>query len=328
MGDVRIALVGNLVIDVIFVVDNYPEPGRDAFAKHYENQLGGIATSACALARLGASPRVLSMSGDDMWGRYLLQELQRERVDVNFVSVHRERPTHIACVVVTPGGERTIVGNAGASQLAPTTWNLSASVSQVDAMGVSGYAFYHREPVLEVRKALCEARRRGVSTALDVPKDPPLEALKWMLDVTPWINVLIVQPDDLLAMCALPGAPRTPSSLLGAGPTAIVQKLGKGGCSLTTTEVNKNIRPPIVRTTVDSTGAGDVFFAGVLAGLGRDLDLVDTLWLANALAGLSLLAVGGSSSAPGRTELVQAIDHDFPQHEAEIGRRILQRLTS
>jgi sugar/nucleoside kinase (ribokinase family) len=88
-------------------------------------------------------------------------------------------------------------------------------------------------------------------------------------------------------------------ALLAAGPRRVVVKLGERGamCADGTARLRVSL-PPV--PPADTTGAGDCFNAGLIAGLLDGLSLADAAALGCAAGALSTGAPGGTGSAPDR----------------------------
>jgi sugar/nucleoside kinase (ribokinase family) len=99
------------------------------------------------------------------------------------------------------------------------------------------------------------------------------------------------------------------SALIAAGPRLVV-KLGERGALCADGARRYLVRPPPV-TVADSTGAGDCFNAGVIAGLLSGEDLPSAVALGCAVGAASARAPGGTSSTP---DLATA--RDLAQHVA------------
>src|SRR5205823_6625050 len=79
--------------------------------------LGGNAPNcAAALAALGASASVAGRVGDDLYGRFLKEELERRGVDTRPVATDRELATGITIVAVSGAGERSFLHQFGANR--------------------------------------------------------------------------------------------------------------------------------------------------------------------------------------------------------------------
>jgi hypothetical protein len=72
--------------------------------------------------------------------------------------------------------------------------------------------------------------------------------------------------------------------------------------------------PGVRADSVDPTGAGDIFLAGLLAGLAKDRPLRDALALGCVAAGLSVQELGGSFSAPTADQIAAWYAHNRGRH--------------
>jgi sugar/nucleoside kinase (ribokinase family) len=89
------------------------------------------------------------------------------------------------------------------------------------------------------------------------------------------------------------------SALVAAGPRVVV-KLGERGALCADGSVRRRVSLPPM-TPADTTGAGDCFDAGLIAGLLDGLDLPQAAALGCAAGALSTAAPGGTASAPNMT---------------------------
>jgi sugar/nucleoside kinase (ribokinase family) len=88
------------------------------------------------------------------------------------------------------------------------------------------------------------------------------------------------------------------SALVAAGPRVVV-KLGERGALCADGRLRCLVSLPPV-TPADTTGAGDCFNAGLIAGLLDGLDLAGAAALGCAAGALSTAAPGGTANAPSR----------------------------
>ena len=91
--------------------------------------------------------------------------------------------------------------------------------------------------------------------------------------------------------------------LTAAGPRLVV-KLGERGALCADGPVRHRVSLPPV-TPADTTGAGDCFNAGLIAGLLDGMELPRAAALGCAAGALSTAAPGGTASAPDRAAAVK-----------------------
>jgi sugar/nucleoside kinase (ribokinase family) len=259
---------------------------------------GGITSnSGITMARLGMSVSVLSYVGADPWADLIRSIYRREGLDDSLLMTHPSGATSTTVVMIDKSGERSFYHCVGA----PKMLDKQALLSQIDTiararMFLLGY--YSLMPNLEsdLPQVFAEFRRRGCRTALDAAGQggamQPLDRILPELDVyVPSLAEARHQTNesdprriiDIYRRCGAPG-------LLGV-------KLGKQGVLLSP-KAGEFVEIPIATPpgpVVDTTGAGDSFYAGLLTGLLKGLSVADAGRLGAASGACCVTAVGGST---------------------------------
>lgn len=110
MADIDVLVIGRSCLDVIAVVERFPdEDAKQAilFRMHEGGGQGG--TASCCIARLGANVAYYGRLGDDEDGRFCLKRLEDFHVDTRFVEVVKNGATPQAYIFITrDNGKRTI----------------------------------------------------------------------------------------------------------------------------------------------------------------------------------------------------------------------------
>jgi len=109
MDNNPVLVLGDVNVDVVI---SLRDRGRDKIQPRTESpQLHGGGTagnSAAALARLGAPVRFIGAVGDDGYGRWSVDDLQKEGVDTHYLQFAEEAFTSIVLAVIRPDGEREL----------------------------------------------------------------------------------------------------------------------------------------------------------------------------------------------------------------------------
>jgi sugar/nucleoside kinase (ribokinase family) len=101
--------------------------------------------------------------------------------------------------------------------------------------------------------------------------------------------------DDPQAIYPGAWAEEIASRLLTLGARNAVLKMGRGGCLVA--RGSDRIRvPALPANVVDTTGAGDCWDAGFIAGLASGEDILTAARIGNACSAFCIEAVGGSTS--------------------------------
>ena len=284
-GSPSILSVGAAAIDEWYAVSNLPEPDGGAFAREVTSAFGGVgANVAVALDRLGRDAGLVSRVGDDKYGRRALEYLDETAVDATHVAVGEEAHTR-SLILRDPDGERAIV-TAGESfrNLRPTGAAIDA-MADVDAVFLTAYvpdraARRILDRVRSLRAAAAEAGESGVDPpALVFDLSGSVEELVGRGTEPQTIHRFLHEADlfvaDGVAAPAFFGSAtaavervasaqeRAPGSRRGpTWPRAVLTHGADGMTTVVGGEVGRFDAFDV--ETVDTTGAGDAFTAGLI----------------------------------------------------------------
>jgi sugar/nucleoside kinase (ribokinase family) len=143
---------------------------------------------------------------------------------------------------------------------------------------------------------LAQARRKGITTLLDEcwGLGPNLETLAVML---PHCDYVLPSLEDMNAIFPGASAEQVAAKLLGLGVGTVVLKMGRAGCMIARGS-ERTIVPAFPTAVVDTTGAGDCWNAGFMAGLANGRSILESARLGNACASYCIQAVGGATGVP------------------------------
>jgi ribokinase len=100
---------------------------------------GGGTNSAVTFARQGFKTAAIGVIGQDANGTAILDELRREGVDAKYFQIHNDDITAFSVILVSQGGERTILSYKGEGQhfdAQRVPWDaLDATWAYVDSLG-------------------------------------------------------------------------------------------------------------------------------------------------------------------------------------------------
>ena len=296
----RIHCLGVLVVDALSgPLGSYPVPRRQPQVLTESLRFmpgGGAANTGAALARMGRRAAVFSKVGAATNGAFLVKELERVGVDASGICVSDKDTTPFTYVGIHPDGERTFIHTPGA--------NLTFTLDDLNREALLSADFLLYQdcwvlPGIDGKPGaglLAAARRRGVVTLLDEcwGLGPKREVFERMV---PHCDYVMPSLDDMRAI--LPGlsADQIAEHLLGLGARTVVLKMGARGCLVA--RGAERIRVPALRAKVaDTTGAGDCWNAGFIAGLAHGEDVPVAARLGAACAAFCIEAVGGATGVP------------------------------
>ena len=293
-------ICGSCVVDILVRPVPLETPiggGRLIQVDPIEVTTGGIVSnSGIAMSRLGMQAAALSYVGADQWGNLLRERYREEGLVAEHLVTHPEGPTSTTAVLIDQSGERSFAHCVGAPELLDRDFFLK----RLDLFGQSRMmllGYYSLMPRLEADLAeiFAEIRQRGCLTALDAAGDGG--GLEPLADILPHLDIYVPShaeasnqtgredPREIIRTFREHGA----VGLLGV-------KLGSAGALLQTAS-EQWIEVPAVEApapVVDTTGAGDSFYAGLLTGLLRDMDAAEAGRLAAACGACCVTGLGAT----------------------------------
>jgi sugar/nucleoside kinase (ribokinase family) len=299
-------VIGDVNPDVL-VVDPDPVPvfGQvERIVREIRLTMGGSSSiMACGAARLGLRVAFCGVVGDDEAGRLSLEMMRERGVDVAACRVDGSTPTAVT-VALARGSDRAILTALG------TIGALGADDVPVDLVA-SARHLHAGSTALQPR--LCgglptlfrAARAVGTTTSFDANWDPDerwegLDGLLATVDICfpnlgegrRWTG--LAEPEDVVRGIVERAAMTRDAA---AGPLAVALKLGADGALAAWGDRVARVAPPAV-AVVDTTGAGDTFDAGFVAGMLAGWSLERTVAFAVACGSASTRAIGGVDAQP------------------------------
>lgn len=305
----RIHCLGVLVVDALSgPIEQYPVPGQITQVNTDSIRFlpgGGAANSASALAQMGIPVTVFSKLGDDSNGAFILHELSKVGVDTAGICVSKSDSTPFTFVGIHPDGNRTFIHTPGA--------NKTFQLDDLDRGRLldTDFLFYQDLwvlPRIDGRpgaELLAEAKQRGVVTLLDEcwGLGPNRETWEEML---PFVNYAFPSLGDMAAIYPTREPEEIVDILHEKGCPNVVMKMGKEG-SLVSNQDGLVRVPAFPTQVIDTTGAGDCFDAGFIAGLARGFSLPQAALLGSRCAAACIQHTGGAVGIPRFEELAKEI---------------------
>ncbi len=255
---------------------------------------GSGAIFACAAARLGLSTSFIGVVGDDVFGRFMLEALAGHGVDTEACVVDRDRPTGLS-VILSRGDDRAILTAPG------TIPALRGDLVDRDLLRSAGHLhvssyFLQTELGPDLPKLFDEGRAAGATTSIDPNWDPAEEWDGGLLFLLPLTDYFFPNSAEARLITGVEDIDVAAEALAARGPVVAVKFGQGGGLVFSGGDVHRLEAVPV--EVVDTTGAGDSFDAGFLAGRLRGWSLERSLALAVACGSLSTRAAGGTGAQP------------------------------
>lgn len=272
----RVLVLGDLVLDVVLHASQPIDSGTDVPGRVEIRQGGSAANAARWLARLGVRSQLVCAVGRDGAGRSLVAQLRRDSVEVRAVRVAGHRTGRIG-VLVAPSGERSFVADRrAATRMTPADLK-PEWFDGIDLIHLPAYSLLV-EPLGSAAVRAVELTRsrgaRGAKVSIDLASVGPLlthgrrEARELVASLRP--DLVFATEAEAEALVGRAGA----EGLLEHAAVAVIKRGPRGARVFARVDHGQSEPEPPLRFDIateavpanDTTGAGDAFDAGFIAG--------------------------------------------------------------
>lgn len=328
-----ITIIGSLNYDLVTYTKRVPDGGETIQANSFEKHLGGKGLNealACARLRKSKSTdvRMVGNVGDDSFGNELKDALVEAKVDTSNVAVLEGELSGVATILVELSGENRILIIAGANgRLKPEPADFErifpASSDNDDG---KDFVVLQNEFPYTVQSILWLKRERP---HLNIAYNPSPFAAELISEANmAKIDLLIVNEgearaiaNEVLDKSVLPHgqveglefysalALKLQQVICQTNVCTVIITLGSKGCVYSIKLREKVQYEPAVSVTdvLDTTGAGDTFFGGIVLQLAEGKYIEEAVKFATVASSLAIQRRGAAESIPVYEDVVKAM---------------------
>lgn len=291
-----VSVIGLYILDILGrPVDHIPQGGNVEFIDEIRLTVAGTAGGTVVdLAKLGLNCLAVGAVGDDEKADFVLATLDRFGIDRSEMQRLSGVPTSATILNIRKNGERPALHVRGASGHFEIPADSLDRVLAPPIVHLGGSGLLDRLDGEPSRVLLEEAKRRGRTVTFDLlgVSDKTLTDIQPLF---PFIDYFMPSVEEAVALSGQRNAEDAGRFFLDRGVTHCVFTLGGDGVCFIDADGGILRQPAFAVDVVDTTGCGDAFNAGFIAGLHRGMDRVTTLKFAQASA--ALVATGLGSDA-------------------------------
>jgi fructokinase len=284
--------VGELLVDMIAT-----EYGSFVECGEFQRFAGGSpANIALNAGKLGVSAAIAAAVGVDSLGDFLVRSLVEAGLDASLIQ-RREESTSL--VLITRSREApTPIFYRGADYGLELTAELGSRLLGASMLHFSSWPLSMEPARGCVESLVAAARGSGALVGCDPNYHPSVwkersEALALFKRILPGIDVIKPSQDDADRLFGPDSPERHIRRYLDLGAHLVIMTLGKDGAIASNGRETREYRS-LADEVVDTTGAGDAFWAGLYAGLAGGRSVDRAIRLGMAVAAIKLRGVGPS----------------------------------
>ena len=296
----RVVVFGSAALDLYGNVERLPSVDETVYVDIVGVYPGGMgANVAVALARLGVPVAFVGKIGNDDSGRVLLENLQRNGVDVSNVKVESLSSLQ-TLILISRKGERRLFAlglpNSALSISSPNEidWELIRKCEIV----------YIGEVFTEISSTIASYAKNAGKKIVYRPGVPYFKlGIEKLHDTLQHVDILILNEIGWNALQRNSKAKLEDLTDIQAyGPSVVILTKGSEGCEVLDGETRFKMRVPSYLSkrfrVVDPTGAGDSFSAALIKKLLEKASLKEAVYFAQVAAYITCSRMGASPAFP------------------------------
>lgn len=294
----KVLCIGSVTTDVIIKpVDALPTPGSLQFIDSSSMFVGGCASNASMdLAKLGVPVSLCVKLGKDLFGNFVYDTCKEAGVDMSGVVFDENVQTTTSIVCVNSEGERSFLYNGGSTS-AMTDADISDEIiKDADIVFLAGALLTHGLDGEPAAKMFKKAQEMGKFTVMDTAWDPTGRWMEGVEAALPYLDLFMPSIEEAEKIAGETDIDKIADVFFAKGCKNVIIKAGKKGAYIREAGKKGYYAPTYLSIKpTDTTGAGDSFCAGFLAGIAQDMSFEQSAKLGNAVGTHCVMELGAST---------------------------------
>ena len=260
---------------------------------------GSAANTMSGLAKLGIEAGFLSKIGKDEVGQFFEKQMTDSHVQPLMLS--SDTPSGRVQALVTADGERTFATCLGAAAEMCADDIKPELFEGWDLFYVEGYLVANPDML---RKAISTAKGKGLKIAIDLASYNVVEESRdFLLDlIDNFVDIVFANEKEAFALTGM--EPEAALHFIAERCDIAVVKVGAKGAFIQRGNEIVTV-PPMKADVVDTTGAGDMWAAGFLAGFVKG-ETLQKCGMMGAIVAKNIIEVVGAKMDVARWEKIHA----------------------
>ena len=305
--DLDIVSVGHALIDLRFTVNRFASPDEEADILEQSTGPGGSAVNVALVAsKLGGKAAIITKIGLDQFGRQIVEELVKSKVDISGLKVGFGA-TGFSVLMIDKEGNIVLYGYKGcAEKLDP---------DEIDEKVISRSKFVHiasLRPDTSLRAAV-RAKELDASVSWDPGRRLSMAGLKALRGLLKFIDIVELNSRECANLTGINDPVACAKEINRVGPQTVIVKMGAKGLYALSDDFTGYVPAFHVDVVRDSTGSGDTFAAALLYKLSRGETLKESLIYAQAVAALKVTMLGANALPP-----LDEIEKFYKEHRKDV----------
>jgi sugar/nucleoside kinase (ribokinase family) len=304
-----VSVCGTYILDILGVpVTEIPAGGGRALIDEIRLTVAGTAGGTVVpCARLGLKALAVGAVGTDEKADWVLSAMERDSIDISVMERIAGSPTSATILPIRPDGSRPVLHARGASarwRISPEAQKVACQSKVLHLGGVGSLLAMDGAPSVAL---LQDAKAAGCITTLDLIQARS-ETLSLVEPLLPYVDFFMPSIDETHAMVGTNDPVACARFFIEKGAGACAISLGENGSFVMTRDGRQFTVPAFEVQVRDTSGCGDSYTGGFIAGLVRDWDLLDCAKLATATAAIVATGLGSGANLVSFEDTIKAMN--------------------
>ncbi len=248
---------------------------------------GSAANTIAGMAALGRKCGFIGQVANDTFGQIFTHDIRAEGVAFTTPAREGEPPTAQCLIFVSPDGQRTMNTFLGAAQHLGSAALDRAMIENADVLYLEGYLWNADASRDAMAEAISIAKNAGKKVAFTLSEIFVIlghgDDFRTMM-ANGDIDILFANEGEITTLMGTEDFDAAVNAAAEQVPTLVVTRGEQGAVAIQNGQHAKVTAEPIAKV-LDTTGAGDLFAAGFLAGQAQGRSLEDSLITGAVCAG-------------------------------------------
>lgn len=287
----KVLFIGEINVDIMMGgLVSFPVRDKEITCSSFELTMGSsTAICACAFSSLGGDTSFVGLAGDDEYGEFMINGMEDFRINTDHILRTDRVKTGVTVNLIHENSRTQVTYPGTISAFSGKSVDMSI-VKQFDHIHIGG-PYLQEQFVGDVTSILSYAKQEGITTSLDPQWDAD-ETWNFLDEWLPLLTYFFPNSDEALSITKA-GTVQDAALALSQQTACPVVKNGSEGAIYVRDSVVASV-PAYSIDVVDTTGAGDSFYAGFLyAVLVKELPVEKAMKFGIAVAARSCMFVGG-----------------------------------
>lgn len=299
-----ITACGEVLVDMISREDT-PLADCSNFTRYFG---GSPANVVINMQRFQHKTALVSRLGKDTFAEFLLKNLKKENINLDFIQKDQSEPTPVIFVNKSKSTPSWLAYR-GAERKLKINEKIYRQIDRSSIFFTGSYILSQNPARESVLKAIERALKKNKIFAFD----PSFRSKLWtkpqkgndlIREILAKADIIKPSLDDAYHLYGKNDPEKYIEKFHNDGAKIVILTLGKNGV-LVSDKINEPLHFPVYsEKVIDVTGAGDSFWAGFLSSILRGYKISDSVKIGNAVAAFKIQGIGALSPVPPFSEIL------------------------